>query len=158
MSYNLTKSAIATFILEICKKCLKDQQTNVELFKFIHRCFILLDKQSPIDPNFHLKFLVRFIQFLGVQPTNNYSTINNSFDLRNGCFVAYDQILIHAIEPELSKLFSSLFNEKDFGSGFTITINYSDRKKLLDLLILYYQFHVEQFGQLKSLDVLRTLF
>ena len=35
LSYNLTKSAIATFILEICKKCLKDQQTNVELFKFI---------------------------------------------------------------------------------------------------------------------------
>lgn len=158
LSFNLTKSAIATFILEICKKCLKDQQTNVELFNFIHRCFILLDKQNPIDPNFHLKFLVRFIQFLGVQPTNNYSTKNNSFDLRNGCFVAYDQILIHAIEPELSKLFSSLFNEKDFGSGFTITINYSDRKNLLDLLILYYQFHVEQFGQLKSLEVLRTLF
>ncbi|MEP7195579.1 MAG: DNA repair protein RecO [Saprospiraceae bacterium] len=150
------KSAISTFIIELCRHSIKDQQGNAELFQFIRRCLILLDRQEVVDANFHLKFMIRLCNFLGLQPQNNFSEINNSFDLLNAVFVPYELKDSHCILPDQSEQLSKLMQDA-YSSEKTLEVNYEDRNKLLNILLQYYKIHVDHFGELKSPGVYKSI-
>lgn len=157
INFNLVKSAISTFILEICRKTIKDNHPNPELFQFIQRCLIILDKQEIADPDFHLKFLIRLTKILGFQPANNYSGTDNSFDLENGQFCSYMIQSPYHLEPVLSQYLHGLLSETDSQQTIPIKLNKLDRRKMLDSLALYYRIHIENFGLLNSPDIFRSI-
>lgn len=153
---NIYKSAIATFMIELSRHCTKDHVVHVELFQYLKRCLILLDRQNPFDPNFHLKFMIRLCSFIGFQPVNNLSEVNNSFDLLNAQFVPYTIHNKYCVEIDKSINISKLLND-DYSSEKTLNLNYENRTQILNILIQYYKIHIEHFGELKSPGIYKSI-
>ncbi|MBK6545302.1 MAG: DNA repair protein RecO [Saprospiraceae bacterium] len=153
--FDIRRSAIGTFILEVCRKSIKGHQANPELFQFIKNSFIQLDQTEILDPFLHFNFLLEFSNFLGFNPLDNYSKNNDAFDLINGSFVPYERNSLHIINPKDSALLIQLFR-KQTPQEFIKHIE--DKRRILDILILYYKHHIDQFKDIKSIEVFKGIF
>ncbi|MCC6754644.1 MAG: DNA repair protein RecO [Saprospiraceae bacterium] len=151
--FDIRKSALGLFLLELCRKCIRPHHVNPSLFRFVCGAFQELD-QHEFDPNYHLRFMLDFAAQLGFQPQNNHSASLNSFDLANGVFVPYDGVSPYRVDPESSRLLSGWMHGSLSASGVH---NSRQRRNLLQLLLLYYQLHIEQFGSVKSVDVFHDI-
>jgi DNA repair protein RecO (recombination protein O) len=60
------------------------------------------------------------------------------------------------LEGETAIQFNEL-HESTFESSVKLNINSSQRRKLLDALIIYYKLHFPGFGEIKSIDILKTI-
>jgi DNA repair protein RecO (recombination protein O) len=153
--FDIKRSAVGTFILEICRKSIKGVQVNEELFDFIKTSFISLDEIESTNPYMPLFFLVDLSYHLGFSPLDNFSSTHNCFDLLNGTFYPFDLHNIHLVNPEesehLAKLFRKLPPEKYIQS-------IEQRRKILNHLLLFYKLHVDQFKDIKSLEVFKEIF
>ena len=104
--------------------------------------------------DFHLWFLLNLTKFLGFYP--NYSENYEFFDLTNGVST-HDFSSGFVIEKEELSLFKKLIN-LDLNSEETSNFNQNQRKKLLEILIRYYELHISDFRRPKSLEVLYSVF
>jgi recombinational DNA repair protein (RecF pathway) len=86
INQSLIHNAVATFILEIAKQCIKVKSKHQELFTYLEKVFSDLDEKEHLDPNFHLHFLIKFSYLFGFAPTQIASPRLNSFDLMDGVF------------------------------------------------------------------------
>ncbi len=145
------KSAMATFMIELSRQAIKDREAHTDLYQFIKRCLVLLDSQETLDVNYHLRYMLKLCSYLGIQANNNYSSINNSFDLLNAGFTPYVERMNYLITPDLSHLLSQLMNDQ------VVMLQYEKRKLLLNILLQYYKIHVEHFGELKSPQVYQSI-
>lgn len=153
--FDIKRSATGIFMLEVCRKSLKESDANEELFDFIKNSFVSLDEIEQFNPYFHLFFLVDLSFLLGFNPLDNYSPLNNCFDLVNGNFCPADHLNIYLVSKEdsvqLVKLFRKLPPE--------LYLSHIDqRRTLLIHLISYYKFHLDQFKDIKSLEVYKDIF
>ncbi len=158
--FEIKKSSVLLFINEVLYRSLNEDGVNIELFEFVVKSIEYFDHLSEHYSDFHLFFLIHLTKYLGFYPLNNYSEINNIFDLKEGRFVEATAVLPYFMNERLSKLFhlylqkNNIFDEHTY---ISIT-SYEDLKDLLNLLIQYYQLHMDGFNHLKSLKVLHDLF
>jgi len=131
------KSTIVLFLNEVINKTVKDQSHAQDLCEFLIQSFTYFDLQQTNVENFHLIFLVRLSQHLGFRPSE-------LAELLEGNFVLEDE------EVVLSKLLTSNYSDP-------IQMTNLQRRNILDLLIRFYATHSENFGELKSLSVVREL-
>jgi DNA repair protein RecO (recombination protein O) len=157
LSVNSLKNAISLFISELLYRTLREEEPNKNLFGFLHSTIQLLDLQNEGITNFHLSFMVQYSKHLGFLPTNNYSNSSESFDLKNGSFVAYLPNHEHIINNENLISFSKLLNIR-YDNLNEFKINNNVRIVLLEKLVNYYQLHIPGMGQLKSLAILHEVF
>jgi len=134
---NFRKSTIALFLNEIVNKTVKDQSHAQELCEFLIQSFTHFDLQHTNVENFHLLFLIRLSQHLGFRPSS-------SAELLGGDFVLEEEQKI------LVKMLKSNYSD-------AISMTAIQRKNILDLLIRFYARHSDNFGELKSLSVIREL-
>ena len=140
--YEQKKTGIALFISEALNKTLKEQEGNEELFLFIKNAIISLDNNPINFENFHLQFLLKLSSYLGFSP----SSIDD---------VTKPEIpIVHDLDEEEILQFENLFNA-DLSQSTKISGR--TRKKILDLILHFYRTHHENFGEMKSLKVLREL-
>jgi DNA repair protein RecO (recombination protein O) len=154
--YNFIKSSIAIFINEIIYKSLKDGHTDDSAFDFIESSLQILDLNTYSCANFHLMFMLKLSRYYGFYPQGVYCKQTPYFNLQEGSF--YTQIPIHAyyLGQRLSMLLNELMNA-DYQTMHSIDINRTERKQLLDALILFYQLHIESFREIKSQQVLQQI-
>lgn len=152
---NVYKSAIVLFIAEVLNATLKEEVPNAPLFNFLETALQYLDHQDEAFANFHLLFLVKLTRYLGFQPkapkpndlffnlqsgvferqaTNNYSISNHNFTL-------------------LKQLLGT-----NFDTLSTIKINATQRQDFLNMLLHYFELHLDGFKKPKSLQVLNQVF
>ncbi len=153
--FDIKRSAIATFMLEICRKSIKGVQANEELFDFLKSRFLSLDEIEVLNPYYHLFFLVDLSYHLGFNPLDNYSASCNSFDLLNGTFCAFDHQNIHLVVPEESEQLARLFRKLP-PEEYLKPIE--QRRKIMNHLLSFYKLHVDQFREVKSVDVFKDIF
>ena len=146
------KNTIAIFLNEVLLKALKEQHENEELFRFVTESLIVFDNQNYEGNNFHLNFMVELSKHLGFYPNNNYSQQNCLFDIQDGIFTSQIPPHIYYADSELSFHLSKLLNDK---SDFIC--NAKTRADLLNLLLLLYKLHVPNFGEIKSIQVLKEI-
>ena len=131
------KSTIALFLNEIVNKAIKDQSHAKELCEFLIQSFTHFDLQQTNVENFHLIFLIRLSQHLGFRPTELAELMGGNFALEDE-----QQVLV--------KLLTANYSD-------TIVMTNIQRRNILDLLIRFYVSHSDNFGELKSLSVVREL-
>jgi len=132
----IRKSAIAMFIIEVLNKSVKEQSHAGEIHDFVANSLMTLDKlQKP--ENFHLLFLLGLSKHLGFGP-------NLTEEVLGGHWMDVGD------QEVLKRLMKS-----DYDS--TIMINYAQRQTLLLSLLRFYANHVDNFGEMKSLVVLREI-
>ncbi|MCE2894526.1 MAG: DNA repair protein RecO [Flammeovirgaceae bacterium] len=137
LTTDFKKSTIALFLTEVINRAVKEQSHTQELGQFLFHAFISLDGLRQNIENFHLLFLIKLSRHLGFG--------------------------VHQPEEILTPFFADDKEEKiledlltaDF--GFAIQMNQVQRRNILDVLLRFYASHVENFGELKSLSVVREL-
>lgn len=139
------KSGIALFILEILSKTLKEQTENKDLFNFLWDSILKFDSGELPSENFHLVFLVQLSKFLGFRP-------QSAKEIHEELRSELNEVWLHSPESQLmdQMLTCSYTNSP--------ALSNSQRANLLKILLSFYRWNIEQFGTVKSLDVLNQVF
>ena len=150
----VVKSSLVLFLSEMLRNCIQEEETNKELFEYITSALHWLDIHENIA-NFHLLFLVKLTTHLGFYPDTSHSRLP-FFNLMEGNFQKerHGNYCEHGEAVETLKGF--------FGINFDALNEKKTTKKqrleALNLLLLYYQLHLQTFKKPKSLLVLNQLF
>ena len=139
--YDFKKTGIGLFIAEILYKTLKEESSNLEMFGFLISSIQWLDTIQENFENFHLQFLLKLARYLGFDPQS-----------------------AHELLEQIGRITSSSGTGTD-ALDFLIKNNYSDnikitgalRRDILEKILQFYNFQIENFGEIKSLAVLREI-
>ena len=116
-----------------------------------------LDGSSAGFSNFHLVFMMRLTRFVGVYPNMEGYVEGYCFDMQNGCFVSSAFPGRGFLDAEDSRIMYLLMR-MDYGSMHLFKMSHEERNRCLDVVLDFYRLHVPDFGELKSLQVLRDMF
>jgi len=155
--FNFTKSSIAFFLAEVLIKVLKEEESNPTLFEFLYHSIQLFDHCHDGLANFHLVFLLELSKYLGFYPENNHSGQNKYFNIREGFFSNSVQMPELFLDEELSENIA-LISSYGFKQMSELKFSGNQRSRILQSLIKYYQYHLIEMGQIKSLSVLKQIF
>jgi DNA repair protein RecO (recombination protein O) len=150
LPYDVQKSSVVLFLSEVVGRSVREEERNEPLFSFLHDSIQAFDQQREGTENFALIFLLHLANYLG-------------FGVATGAELV-EQVLMAghaptgpgATAPATLRLreFEGYFDEL-IGEATASTIpNGRIRRELLTVLIRYYQLHIEQLGEIRSLDIL----
>ena len=154
--FDMVKSSITIFVNELLMKSIREEEENFALFDFIFQSMQWLDLAAKNYVNFHLIFAIQLTRYLGFYPRGVYSPATPYFDLEEGCFENRKPIHPNRLHGQDAEKLSML-TDYSFDIIKGVKLNHDNRNKLLDQIINYYQLHLPNFGELKSLDVLRVV-
>jgi len=150
----VTKGAIVIFLSEILKNTIKEEEKNGPLFQYLENAFIWLDENDAIA-NFHILFLLKLSAYLGFYPdASNISA--PYFNLQDGFFQKSDTNN-YCQEGKVVEALKAFF-EIPFDSLKEIQLSKTLRAEVLNMVLVYYQLHVQGYKKPKSLEVLNQIF
>lgn len=151
---NPIKTTIVLFLGEMLNSVLKEEDSNLGLYNYLSNALIEFDLKTSAFADFHLWFLLNLTKFLGFYP--NFSAKSEFFDLENG-ISTNDYSSGFVIDKDELIDFKNLI-QMNFSELNTSQFNQIQRKKLLEILIRYYELHISDFRRPKSLEVLYSVF
>jgi DNA repair protein RecO (recombination protein O) len=154
--FDMTKRSVLMFLTEMLVRSVKEESANQTLFHWLWQTLIWYDLADNPGPDFHLVFLIQLTKFLGFYPKNP-TMKSGYFDLQEGVFVNSEPPHPHYISGGVSELFHQL-SLTSFNGLSHLALTTGQRRKMLNILITYYQLHLSGFGEVKSLEVLHQLF
>jgi DNA repair protein RecO (recombination protein O) len=137
LSIDIRKSAIGMFITEIINKTVKDESHAKEVFEFLFHSLVALDVAEKNYENFHLVFLLKLSRFLGFG-AHNYNEVLGG----RPATVEIESLVAQIIKVEYTD---------------NLIISGAQRRILLDLLLRFYNDHIDTLGEVKSVQVLREV-
>lgn len=138
--FDIAKSSLALFLSEVLSKVLKEEEANPALFEFLCQSLQYLDRAAANFENFHLQFLWQLAAFLGFGA--------------GSAAEFYQQLKVAGyIVPSFTELDSLIHTEY----GHPIVLHRADRRELLSGMLHYYQLHMENFGEIRSLQILQEV-
>lgn len=143
--YNITKSSVVLFITEMLYKTLREEEANPELFNFFEASLKYYDGVRKDFMNFHLQFLFKYARYQGIEPLN-VSDMMQEIEASN--------LIVSIPRKEYEKIDRMI--EKDYSAN--IILSNDLRRKLLSMIILFYQIHFDHLKELKSYKVLMEVF
>lgn len=154
ISIDVYKSSIALFLAEVLRNSIQEEEKNEALFQFLEQSFASLD-QTTHFANFHLWFLVKLTQYVGFYP--NTSTLEAPFfNLLDGDF-QLSETNKYCISNSNTYLLKQ-FLELPASESFQLKLNKTQRTNFLEMMLLYYELHLQGFRKPKSLDILQQIF
>lgn len=153
MYFHPVKNCLVMFLAEVLSHVLKEEEPEPNLFDFLSDSLFQLDSQQSDLANFHLSFLYNLSRFLGFQAENSNA---NYFDLQNGVYLDQEPLHPYYLKGNSLENWKALSTNARTGDSL-IGISSAERMELLKALISYYRLHINDFGELKSLEVLQTI-
>ena len=138
LTSDVKKSTMAMFLNELLNKTVKDESHTGEIFQFLCQSLISLDTQHECYENFHLIFMLKLCRFLGF-----------------GVYSLNEVLGGRITDPETENIIQDLL-KADYTTP--LKINNVQRRVLLELLLQFYAEHMENLGEIKSVQVLREVF
>lgn len=151
---DIIKINICLFLAEFLSKILKIDLKNEPLFEFVKQSLLWFDNSNKVS-NFHLLFMLKLSDYLGVMP--KYSSEKSLyFDIENGIFTNAPMSSNYIKDRVVKDLQDILGIKFDYNNEIMINVN--QRKDMLNFLISYYEYHVPGFKRPKSVDILNEVF
>jgi DNA repair protein RecO (recombination protein O) len=155
---DVPKNAVALFMVELLNKCLKQPESNPELFHFVEDVFLELDEsKGTVMANLPLFFALHLSHFFGFRIDDNYNEKRIFLDLQEGCFSAERPMHPYFLEDKAATITSQLLKVMQTEELEEIKLNAEFRRNLMQQLEKYYALHIPEFGTMKTLPVLRTI-
>lgn len=155
---DIKKNGVALFMVELLSKCLKQPEANEDLFHFAEDTFLHLDTSNEkVTANFPLFFALQLAVFFGFRISDEYSEKNNFLDLQEGTFVNERPLHPNFLEETQAAVTSQLLKVMQPAELEEIKLNHDFRRNLLYAYEIYYAFHVQDFGTMKTLPVLKEI-
>jgi recombination protein O C terminal len=143
---------LAEFLLQVCRH----EQSGELFFDYLLHSLTWLDTAEEGFANFHLLFLMRLAQFLGIAP-NTSDTGLPFFDLMAAEFVSRAPAHAYYIYGDEARAFEQLLR-MNFSTMHLFQLTRTQRNRILELILTYYRLHIPSLPELKSWDVLREIF
>lgn len=137
LTVDVKKSTIAMFITELLNKTVKDESHASEIFEFLCHSLIAMDTLKEGYENFHLIFMIKLCRYLGFGVYNVNEVLGGRMT-----------------DKETENLLNVLL-KADYET--LMDISNSQRRSLLDLLLKFYTEHMENLGEIRSVQVLREV-
>jgi DNA repair protein RecO (recombination protein O) len=159
---DVIKNAVALFMVELLAKCLKQPEANPDLFHFAEDSFLHLDEsKGAVTANFPLFFALHLAVFFGVLPNPNREVLGETenlyFDLQEGNFVKEHPAHPYFIEGKQALVTAELLMVRQPEELEDIRLHHDFRRNLLYVYEKYYGLHIQDFGTMKTLPVLREI-
>ena len=155
---DVPKNAVALFMVELLTKCLKQPEANADLFNFCEDAFIHLDESNnAVMANFPLFFALHLANFFGFRISDHYSEENPILDLQEGMFVSDRPHHPHFLEGKQAEITNELLKVMQPSELEDLKLNHDFRRQLLHTYETYYALHIQDFGTMKTLPVLREV-
>lgn len=153
--FNNTKRCVLIFLNEILVKSIKEEVANIKLFNFLYYQIELLDNFTEKHADFIIIFIIKLSALLGFKPLPNKTDKQNYFSLSQGQFVENHILNQHQLTALQSALFYNCLTTVNNKTKLKLTK--VEKAEILDLLIKYFQYHIEGFGQIRSKNILNSV-
>ena len=107
--------------------------------------------------NLPLFFALHLTHFFGFRMTDDYSPSATFLDLQEGSFVNEQPHHPHFLEDKQAFVTSQLLKAQRPEELENIKLNHDFRRSLLYVYETYYALHINDFGTMKTLPVLREI-
>lgn len=156
LPYQPVKQMIAMFLAEFLARVLQGQQADTPLYDYLVHSLQWLDTASGDVANFHLVFLIRLSQFVGIWPNLDDSGEGRYFDLRTGSYTAAQPLHSDFLLPDDAQRLP-LLQRMNYPTMHLFRLSRQQRQRILRTLTDYYRLHLPLFGPLHSLEVLSAV-
>jgi len=150
---DVVKQSIVLFLAEVLSNCIQEEEKNEPLYNYLENGLLWLDSQSKIA-NFHLLFLLNLTHYLGFYP--NIKNEKLGFDLIEGEFSDATNFK-NVISGNDLHQFKKIVNI-DFEDLAQLSFSKNQRQNVLQIILKYYELHLDGFRNPKSLAILETVF
>lgn len=150
LPYEVQKSSVVLFLSEVVGRAVREEEQNEPLFQFLHDSILGFDRQTTGTENFALVFLLQLATYLGFG-------VSSGGELTDQVIMAgHAATTKGATGPATLRLreFDGYLDELLHDPATSTIPNGRVRYELLNVLIRYYQLHVEQMGGIRSLEIL----
>ena len=151
----MNKSAILMYVSELLSKTITEQEQNEPLYDFIERSMLWLDLVHKDYANFPLFFTLELTRHLGFYPKANHES-GYCFDMMEGSFSHDYPLHPYYFDAEDAQLLSQLLNA-GIDETCRIPLHVSQRRSLLDGLIVFMRLHAPVMNDFHSHEVLKTV-
>lgn len=151
---NMVKGAMLMFLAEVLKNAIREEETNPQLFKYLENSLMWLDLHDKIA-NFHLLFLLNLTRYLGFYPDADAKEFTY-FNLLEGVF-ELNSVNNYCVDGQNVAVLRQLLGI-NFDKLNEVKLNQQSRANFLNMLLLYFELHIEGFKKPKSLAVLNEIF
>jgi DNA repair protein RecO (recombination protein O) len=155
--FDLKRGAVALFMAEICRKSIQETEENQALFDFLLENLRWLDSTTQPIANLHLHFLLGLSGFLGFQPQLEDQNSGELFlDLKEGIFTPVPPAHRQYLDPEATQQMLELL-ALPVQSCHELPLSRSERKLLLNKLLMFYELHVPGFSGVNTPEILELI-
>lgn len=151
------KLSIFLFVAEFLMYATRDEQHNTLLFDYVEGSLMWLDQVTTSFANFHLVFMMHLSRFIGFFPNLADDVQGAWFDLRNGSFSLVQPSHSDFLGPEEASVIGVLMR-MNYENMRLFRMSQAQRNRCVEIILYYYRLHVPNFPELRSLEVLRSLF
>ena len=151
----MNKSAILMYISELLSKTIIEQEQNEVMFDFIVRSLLWLDIVEQDYANFPLFFTLELTRHLGFYPKANHET-GYCFDMMEGSFAHDLPVHPYYFDNENAQLLAQMLNVS-IDEACRMPLRVSQRRELLDGLIVFMRLHAPVMNDFHSHEVLKTV-
>ncbi|WP_299016091.1 DNA repair protein RecO [uncultured Polaribacter sp.] len=151
---DIIKQSVVLFLSEVLSNSIQEEEQNISFYNYLETAFIWLDVNDTVA-NFHLLFLLNLTKYLGFYP--DISDVNgNSFNLLDGSF-SQNITTKNTITGNQFHQFKKLLGI-NFDAIEKVSFGKNERQLVLQIIIQYFQLHLDGFRKPKSLQILETVF
>ena len=155
--FSPAKTAITLFTAEFLRNATRREPLDPAAFAYVENSIRWLDGCGGHFANFHLVFMMRMAKFLGFYPNLDGYTPGCRFDLRASCF-RQDAPLHNDCLPPADAERITLLLRMNYPTMHLYKMTREERNRMADVILRYYQIHIPDFPEMKSLPVLKELF
>lgn len=144
LPFDMVRTSVALFMAELLGKCLKEEEPNEPLFRFLEESVMLLDQTEQGLESFHLVFMFHLAAYLGfgIESAQQFGDVLREF--------RYSFPEGNQSQAALASVVAGDFDGMKAAGR-------SSRNALLTELLFYFRCHMDNFGEFRSLDVLKTV-
>lgn len=155
--FDVYKMNIALLWGEILNLSLQHEEKNEDLFDFIAHAIEYLNDAGKEIANFNLFFLYRFCGLMGFRIDTSSYRPEYVFNISDGGFYPPEEYPHYASGPHSARAIHHFCScqPEDIQN---ITLNRESRSILLDILLLFLEFHLNLNFNIKSINVIRDIF
>lgn len=153
--FEMNKGAIMMYVSELLSKTITEQEQNEALFDFIVRSLLWLDLVHQNYANFPLFFTLELTRYLGFYPKTNHKT-GYCFDMMEGAFAHDYPLHPYYLDAETADLLAQLL-DANVEEACRLPLHVSQRRNLLDRLIVFTRLHAPVMNDFHSHEVLKAV-
>ena len=155
---DVRKNAVAVFMIELLGKCLKQPESNTELFYFVEDALEHLDDANDtVTANFPLFFALHLAVFFGFRISDESKQSIHYLDLEEGKFVVEQPKHSYYLQDREAEAVAHILKIMHPNELQDVALNQEMRRRITHALEEFYALHIPDFGTMKTLPVLREV-